>query len=147
ADAIVGALNVGLFYCWLRRFERISGLTMTEGCRTALTLLFGLGTVHFYLSCVGRVWFASQIVTLTFVLAACIAVCSPRLTLLNAGLTGLFLTLAALTRNVSAVFGLFFVAMIWLRTNDGAPRRLTRFLARTAVFAVPCLVGVAAQAG
>jgi len=146
ANALIGAINVGLFYAWMRRFERVSGLVMSEACRGGLTVLFALGTVHFYQAAGGRVWMASQLVALTFVLGACIASCGPRLGWRNAMLAGAFLALAALTRSVTAVFGLFFVVMIWMRCEPHGGERWRRVAVRVAAFGVPCLAAVGVQA-
>ncbi len=146
ANALIGAINVGLFYLWMRRFERVSGLAIREACRGGLTVLFAFGTVHFYQACGGRVWMASQLVALTFVLAACIAICGPRPGWRSAMLAGLFLSLAALTRSVTAVFGLFFVTMIWLRGAEVGVGRWWRFAVQVAAFGVPCIAAVGVQA-
>ncbi len=146
ANALIGALNVGLFYWWMRRFERVSGLAISEACRGGLTVLFALGTVHFYQACGGRVWMASQLVALTFVLSSCIALCVVRLTWRRAMLAGCFLSLAALTRSVTAEFGLFAVAMIWLLCEDHGAQRRRQFAVRVAAFAMPCLAAVGVQA-
>jgi hypothetical protein len=67
------------------------------------------------------------------------------MTLVSAALTGLFLALAALTRNVTAIFGLFFALMIGLRAWPGEPPRARRLLGGLAAFSLPLLAGVGAQ--
>lgn len=145
ANALFGAVNVALFYVWLRRFERIGGLAMSEGCRAALTLLFGFGTVHFYIACSGRVWFTSQLVTLTFVLLACIAVSGRRLNAASAASAGVCVALAALTRSVAGVLGLFVGCMIVIRTAESEAGRARSIVTRLIAFAIPCVIGAAVQ--
>jgi hypothetical protein len=54
----------------LRRANRVGWIRLSTAACVALTLLFGLGTVHFYLTVIGDVWFLSQIVATFFVTLA-----------------------------------------------------------------------------
>ncbi len=139
ASSLVGALNVGLFYWLLRRADRVGVCRIDEGACVGLTLLFAFGTVHFYLACAGLVWFAAQIFTTTAVLAASIAVLSDRARARDAALAGAFFGLAILGRNIVALLGLFFVAVLWIRAAGGFRRQLAAFLA-------PIMLAVVIQA-
>ncbi|MFH0982486.1 MAG: hypothetical protein V2A79_13250 [Planctomycetota bacterium] len=144
-NALFGGLNVGLFYWLLRRVDRAGLLPMNETCRLGLTVLLAFGTVHFYLSCCGRVWFAAQVITLTAVLAALITTCasagSPRRYLGS----GIFFGLAILGRNVVGLIGLFFLVLIWMQTRVGPGRRMRRFTEAAGWFCAPVLLAVVLQ--
>jgi hypothetical protein len=144
-DACFGALNVGLFYWFLRRAQRTGLLPLSEYCCVALALLLGFGSVGFYLSCTGRVWFAVQVFTLTAVLAACVAILTPSASIFSHVVAGCFFGAAILGRNITAGLALFFVVVIWLR-SAGAPRRRAAFAVRLASFAMPCVVAIGLQA-
>jgi hypothetical protein len=61
-----GALNVALAYAILESLRR-NGLThLDHSGNLWLTVLLAFGSVHWYMSLVGHVWYLSQIVTLTF---------------------------------------------------------------------------------
>lgn len=145
-NALVGGLNVGLFYWLLHRLDRIGLFQMTQTCAVALTVLLAFGTVHFYLACAGRVWFAAQIFTLTVLLAACIAAFSPRHRPHSNLLTGLFFGAALLGRNIVGLAGLFFPAVIWLRLRAAGQKGLWPLVVRTALFCLPCVLALGVQA-
>ena len=142
--ALFGAVNVALFYRLLRRVDAAGLLPMTEPGRIALTLGLGLGTVHFYMSCFGTVWFTAQIVALTAMLAACLAATSVRNRPRDVLLSGIFFGAALLGRTIVGAMLPFFVVLIYARTN-GLPARARAVLRRLAVFALPCVVAVLLQ--
>ncbi|MEZ4678152.1 MAG: hypothetical protein R2932_28445 [Caldilineaceae bacterium] len=109
-----------------------------------MTILFGLGSVHWYMATVGSVWFIAQICTVTFiVLAAWIAATSG-----SAWLTGTALALAILGRpTVILTWPLLVgVAMIHLPIDPRPHRRFFNwYLLR---WVISCLIplGVAVVA-
>ncbi|MFH0982485.1 MAG: hypothetical protein V2A79_13245 [Planctomycetota bacterium] len=144
-DALIGGLNIGLFYWLLRRIDRVGLYRMTEACCLGLTLLLAFGTVHFYLSSCGRVWFAAQVVTLTAILAALIAACTPDTRPRDYLSSGIFFGLAILGRNVVGLMGLFFLVLIWQRSREGVGARV-RWFARAGVwFGVPVVLAGVVQ--
>jgi len=64
ASVILGAFNVSIFYLLMKR------LTDKEDIQIWMTLLFGFGTIHWYTSTIGSVWYFAQIVSLFFMLLA-----------------------------------------------------------------------------
>jgi hypothetical protein len=148
SDAIVsclaGALNVGLVYALLRRADRAGVCTLGEGACTGLTLLFAFGTVHFYLACSGLVWFAAQVFAASAILAATISTLSEKNRVRDAALAGTFFGLAILGRNIALLLGLFFVAVIWIRSADETDRARA-FRRRISAFAAPVVVALCIQ--
>lgn len=62
-SAFMGALNTVLV---LLIVQNVQGAIATQADNLWLVALFGIGSVHWYISTVGTVWFISQICTVTF---------------------------------------------------------------------------------
>lgn len=116
---VFGALNVALVYDLSPRIgQRLArGFAMDRKTRIAVTLLFGFGTVHWWVACVGQVWFTAQIVALTFLLLAL----DESLGRGRPLLVGAWLALAALGRPPMLLALPFF---LWLLAPKHPPRRL-----------------------
>lgn len=61
-----GALNVALVYIILEQLAALGWTKLSHAGNLWFTALFGFGTVHFYLAIVGKMWFISQTITVTF---------------------------------------------------------------------------------
>lgn len=61
-----GALNASLVFLILEALRRAGWAQLGAGGNLWLTLMFAFGTVHWYLAIVGKMWFMSQMVTITF---------------------------------------------------------------------------------
>lgn len=68
--ALFGTLNVMLIFLLLTGLARRQWTQLSTGDNLWLTLLFALGTVHWYMATIGSVWFVAQICTVTFVALA-----------------------------------------------------------------------------
>jgi len=68
--ALFGALNVTLIFLLLTGLAQRQWSQLGRVDNLWLTLLFGLGSVHWYMSTIGSVWFVAQICTVTFVALA-----------------------------------------------------------------------------
>ncbi|MEZ4713455.1 MAG: hypothetical protein R3A44_40080 [Caldilineaceae bacterium] len=66
-STLLGALNVMLIYLLLDALSRRGWSQLSTADNLWLTLLFGLGCVHWYMATLGSVWFVAQISTVTFV--------------------------------------------------------------------------------
>ena len=66
----MGAINVSLVFLLLETMSKRGWTGLSSRHNLGLTLLFGMGSVHWYLSIMGEVWFVSQICTVTFVILA-----------------------------------------------------------------------------
>jgi hypothetical protein len=92
--ALFGALNAALIYLILVALGQRGWSQLNRGDNLWLTLLFGLGTVHWYMATLGSVWFVAQVCTVTFVaLAVWLAISTG-----SAWLAGGALALAMLAR-------------------------------------------------
>ncbi|MBI3973945.1 MAG: hypothetical protein HY332_21920 [Chloroflexi bacterium] len=69
---VLGASNVGLTYLLARRLSRPGfagpGLKLGRAEAIGVALVLGAGTMHFYASLMGRVWFTAHVVAVTFLL-------------------------------------------------------------------------------
>jgi hypothetical protein len=161
-NVLYGSINVALFYWLLARVDRIGLCPMEPSCRLALTLVLAFGTSHFWMTCVGQIWFAVQIITLTFILLAMIAACSPAHRLRDAAFCGLAFGAALLGRSVVLFLGLFFVVLLAWRCRRprhskpaAAGEEKTRsvwtsfdvraLLMRITAFGLPVVAALAAQ--
>ncbi|MEZ4727705.1 MAG: hypothetical protein R3E79_11295 [Caldilineaceae bacterium] len=68
--ALFGAFNVALALLILVGLTQAGWTQLGMGDTLWLTLLFGLGSVHWYMATIGSVWFVAQICTVTFVALA-----------------------------------------------------------------------------
>lgn len=68
--ALFGALNVALVVLILIGLAQAGWTQLSTMDTLWLALLFGLGSVHWYMATIGSVWFVAQICTVTFVALA-----------------------------------------------------------------------------
>ncbi len=66
----MGAINVTLAFFLLEALRKNEWIYLKTSDNIWFVLFFGFGTVHWYLSTMGTVWYASQICTVTFMLLA-----------------------------------------------------------------------------
>lgn len=92
--SLFGAANVTVIFLLLTTLAGRNQAPPTLVDRLWLTLLFGLGTVHWYMATIGSVWFVAQICTVTFVALAVWGAAAGR----SGWLVGTGLALAMLSR-------------------------------------------------
>ncbi len=110
-SSFFGALNVFLIIFFLRRLSVKFGMEINDTEIILLALFWALGTVHFYMSMVGSVWFISQIMAQTFLLSAIVLILRAS-NLPGFFFSGLFFSMAVYTKN-DLLFSIFFLATIW----------------------------------
>jgi hypothetical protein len=138
-NGLWAGLNPMLLFLLLRHL-RARGLSRrTEVDDLWLTALFGVGTVYYFCSVVGQVWFTAQIVAVTLSIGFVWASLGARRPML----AGLFVALGFATRPPWLVLPLFIIELVrsiggWqvLRTREGR-RALAKPLAR---FALPIVM-------
>ena len=105
---LFAALNVALMFLVLERLRRAGDSARTRGDDAALAALFAFGTVAFYCSIRGEVWFTAEVLGVT---ATCLYLLSAH----RAGhplLAGLAWSFAAVTRTPLLFTGLFFASEV-----------------------------------
>jgi hypothetical protein len=137
----LGALNVTLVFLLLHALASAGWTPLRLTDNLWLTVLFGAGSVHWYMATLGTVWFVSQICTVTFVALAAWLVVTGR----SPVAAGCALGAAMLARpHVAFLFPLL-VALAAQRVRDEhgavAWRRLARWCAAAAV---PPIIAAAA---
>ncbi|HOW17421.1 MAG TPA: hypothetical protein PLC79_00160 [Phycisphaerae bacterium] len=139
-NALFGALNVALAYWMFRSVDRSGLRRISEPCCVALAVLLGFGTVHFFLSCGGRIWFAAQITTTTALLLSIIVLARGPDSARTYALCGALFGAAILGRNTVLLAGLFYPIVIWLRQRNEKGDRLRRFAMRVTAFGLPVIL-------
>ncbi len=67
---LFGALNTALIFMILQEASRRDWIKLRVSDNLWLTLMFAFGSVHWYIAIIGKMWFMSQIVTITFLAIA-----------------------------------------------------------------------------
>jgi hypothetical protein len=116
--ALWAALNPVLLFLLLRSLVRRGLSRRSPGDDLWLTLMFGVGSVYFYCSVVGQVWFTAHVVAVTTVIGFAWAAVGAR----RPALAGLFVGLGLGTRPP----GLGFMAVLFLWEAIHSSRALTR---------------------
>jgi len=113
---VVGAVNVLAIYDLLGKLKPETGFphALSPGARNWLTLLFAAGTVHWYISSMGGVWFNAQVLAVTFM----ILFVRETLTGNRGWLAGIWLGLAILSRPTLLFSALFYVAYVVLQNRN-----------------------------
>jgi hypothetical protein len=115
---IVGALAVALFYSLLRFLAKEGETARDRTENVGLALILAFGTLFFYASIRGEVWFSAEIMGVAF---TCLYVRNA-VRAHRPVLAGLFFSMATLTRTPLLFSGLFFV----LEALCPGPDRLTQ---------------------
>ncbi len=137
----VGAVNVALAFLLLEALARRGWIALGFGDRLWLTALWGVGSVHWYMSTLGSVWFVSQISTVTFMLLAAILAATRR----GPFWVGLALMAAMWARPlVVLVFPLLAVSGTLEPVGGWKPSRALRW---SLIAAIPLVFGVLALLG
>lgn len=136
-SVVLGAITAILVY------RVTSGLVESIRSQVWLTVLFLFGTIFWYITPDGGVWYVSHIATVMFLFAAIHATLSLRSPLW----AGVFLGAAYLSRNTTAMTLPFFVIMFadkWAPRLDGLTTlrsKVSRFLSSALPVALPFAIG------
>lgn len=142
--AVMGALNVVLAFLLLQALTRRSWTKLNTTDNVWLTILFGAGSVQWYMATQGTVWFVSQICTVTFILAAAWFAVARR----SALLAGTALGLAMLARPNVALFYPFLAGVgLELLKAEQPKQQLQRGLSWCVLTALPMIVSVVCLLG
>jgi hypothetical protein len=139
--AILGATNVTLVFFLLQAMAQRHWTSLAPIANFGLAICFGLGTVHWYSSTQGSVWFVAQICTVTFVALSVWAAVSSDSPILSGGA----LALAMLARpNIVLTYPLLLAVAIQHHLDRGVPfenKRIAQRMVRWAVLsAIPILL-------
>lgn len=113
ASIFLGSLNVSIAFLIARQ------MTINRSVQIWTTLMFGFGTIHWWLAATGWVWFISQVTSATFLLLAIYVTVKGK----QAFLPGFFLGASYLSRITTILSLPFFVVMFfnkWFNDSDGS---------------------------
>jgi hypothetical protein len=137
--AMMGAFNVALAFLLLQALTRRGWTQLFTTDNVWLTILFGAGSVQWYMATQATVWFISQICTVTFMLAAAWFAVARR----SALLAGTALALAMLAHPKVALFYPFLAGIrLELIKAEHLPQQLRPWLGWCALTALPMIVSV-----
>ncbi|MGE5446419.1 MAG: hypothetical protein ACM3SR_17790 [Ignavibacteriales bacterium] len=122
ASVFWGSLNVSLFYLLMRQ------LTNNKGLQLWMAILFGFGTIHWYLASIGKAWFFAHITSFLFLILAIYETFTKRRPFLIGLLTG-----ASYWSRLPTILSLpFFLIMLsdkWLKkSNNSSSLRRINFI-------------------
>lgn len=137
--ALFGAANVTLIFLLLTTLAGRGHAPASLANRLWLTLLFGLGTVHWYMATIGSVWFVAQICTVTFVALAVWGAAAGR----SGWLVGTAFALALLSRPTVILTWPLLLALIMTHPDQQASA-WQRHLRWSLATAVPLTLAVGA---
>jgi hypothetical protein len=112
-NILFGLLNIWLFMRIVHHLNQQFNLNLHNPHLLWMGFFWGLGTVHFYMSMEGTVWFVSQIMAQTFLFSSVLLLLKSKDKVVPLLLSGLFFAAAAYTRN-NMVFVVFFLACLYL---------------------------------
>ncbi len=111
-SSLIGAFNVLFFSILILLFARRFSIPINFPGIALLTLFWGMGTVHFYMSMMGSVWLIAQICAQTFLLLSFVfALMRP--SAWQVFCSGLFFGLACYTRNHLIFCAIPLIAVQW----------------------------------
>lgn len=120
---ILAALAIALFYSLLRLFQEQEGTPRTPADNVALALLLGFGTLFFYCSLRGEVWFLAEVMGVALTALYVRNAVGAR----RPVLAGVFWSMAVLTRAPLLLTGLFFVLEAVCPTKGQRLEELKKF--------------------
>ena len=139
----IGALAIALFYSVLRLLSEHEGTARKEMENAAIALLLGFGTLFFYASIRGEVWFSAEVMGVALTCLYVRNAVGARRPLL----AGVFWSMAVLTRTPLLFTGVFFFMEAITPTPGKRKEELTAFFSKPAeVFKTklqPFLMGAA----
>lgn len=136
-NALFGAFNVLLVLLIFIKCNSKFNLNLNPISLALLGLFWGLGTVQFYMAMKGSVWFISQIMAQTFLLASILVFLRGKAKIFNLFLSGFLLACAIYTRNHFVFVFPFFVALFFaLERNTGRVENLKSLI----YFCIPFVI-------
>jgi hypothetical protein len=141
---VFGAANIALVFIILEMIAARGWTRLSTGGNLWLTALFGFGTVHFYLSIVGKMWFMSQTVTVTFLALAVLFAISSR----PPWLVGMMLGFGIVARpNIALAWPLVFGIAAQIQKDATGRLDWRRLVGWTVLSGIPMAMGVAVLLG
>ncbi len=139
-SCLVGIGTVLLTFLMLRAANRAGCVPLTTSVCTALALMLGLGTVHFFLTVAGQVWFLSQVVATFFsTMAIWFILCT------GASVTwplaaGTAFGAALLSRSAVGAIAPFFYCTLFVLAQRAGRRSWPSLLRDATAFSVPLVI-------
>ncbi len=133
------AINVALMLDMLNALSERGWTKLKPRDNLWLTVLFALGTIHWYMSIVGKVWFISRILALTFMLLAALLALRRK----SPWLIGLAVGLSLWARPNMIFIWPFLLAVYWQGLIDDHQFSIRKLLTWVLANAIPICAAVA----
>ncbi len=114
-------LNVALFFLVLERLRLQGDSARSQREDMLLALFFAFGTVNFYCSLRGEVWFTAEVIGVTLTCCYLLAAYRAR----HPALAGLFFAAATLTRTPLLFSGIYFFLELFMPNGKWEPEKLS----------------------
>lgn len=136
---LFGALNAALVFMILQEISRRGWIKLRVADNLWLTLMFAFGSVHWYIAIIGKMWFMSQIVTVTFLAIAVLLAVEKA----PAWLCGALLGLAMIARpNILLAFPLLFGITVQIMRDELGKLNYRKLAGWTVRAAIPLFLAV-----
>jgi hypothetical protein len=116
------ALNVALFFIVLERLREMGDSARSQRENAILALLFAFGSVNFYCSLRGEVWFTAEVIGVTLTCLYLLSAYRAE----HPALAGFFFGAATLTRTPLLFSGIYFVLELLMPNGKWEPEELRR---------------------
>ncbi|HSU28965.1 MAG TPA: hypothetical protein VLJ68_11315 [Chitinophagaceae bacterium] len=136
-SSFFGMINVWLIMKICSLLAKRFSLALTHKHFAWIGIFWGLGTVHFYMSLNGGVWFVSQILAQTFLFSSVYFLLAKKSKFGSLILSGLFFALTAYTRN-HLVFSIFFIFFLYMAMHP--KMKFKEWMIRGFVFILPFII-------
>jgi hypothetical protein len=136
-NILFGILNIWLFMKIVLGLNQKFNLNFNTKQLLWVGFFWGLGTVHFYMSMEGTVWFVSQIMAQTFLFSSVVLLLKSKDKVVPLLLSGLFFAAATYTRN-NMVFAIFFLACLYLAMHPKLSWK--NGIGKTIIFGIPFIL-------
>jgi hypothetical protein len=133
------AINVALVFEMLQLLSERGWTKLRTIDNFWLVILFALGSIHWYMSLVGKVWYISRLLALTFMLLAAVLALKRR----SPWLIGLAVGLAMGARPNPILIWPFLLGIYWQDLHDAKIFHIKKVITWTLANAVPILGAIA----
>lgn len=135
--SIIAATNPLIMYFILQQVQKLKIVNIPNYKKAILCIFFAFGTVHFYLSITGAVWFTSQVISVFYLLVGilCITKFSHSKSLITLITSLIFFALAVNGRTTLVFYAPLFLSFLILPYLKGKAR-FKSFLISLTVFAL-----------
>jgi len=141
-SCLIGMGTVLLTFLMLREADRSGFVPLTTAVCTVLALMLGLGTVHFFLTVAGQVWFLSQVVATFFSTMAIWFILRTAASVTWPLAAGAAFAAAVLSRSSVGAIAAFFYCTLFVLARRAGQRPWPSLLRNAIAFSLPLVIAL-----